>query len=147
MTGKGKVMDTNQPRVTDHHPTGREPLMSRTLQTRLRDEPDAPIRRILQIVAEMPEPPTSCRCMNPECDQPCHFPTRGSTGFRPQMFCSRSCRLAFDRSRQRLEDELSILDDVARTHPLTRRQRVDLQREIGLRRWALARYPQEWRQP
>ena len=119
--------------------------MSRTLQTRLRDEPAASIRRILQIIDEMPEQPTTYRCMNPTCDQQCEFPTRGSNGYRPQMFCSRTCRLAFDRSRKRLTDELEILDDIANTRTMTRRQRVDLQREIGLRRWALARYPQEWR--
>lgn len=48
---------------------------------------------------------------------------------------------------RRLNDELRILECVADTHAMTRRQRVDLKREIGLRRWALARYPQEWRQP
>lgn len=120
--------------------------MSRTLQTRLRDEPDATTRRILQILDELPEQATSYRCMNPTCDQQCAFPDRGSDGYRPQMFCSRTCRLTFDRARRRLNDELQILDDIAHTHTMTRRQRVDLQREIGLRRWALARYPQEWRQ-
>lgn len=121
--------------------------MSRSLQTRLRDAPDATIKRILQILEELPEPTTSYPCMNPQCDQLCTFPTRGSDGYRPQMFCSRACRLAFDRARQRLSDELQALEDIAETRPMTRRQRVDLQREIGLRRWALARYPQEWRQP
>lgn len=147
MTPQGKVIGTNQPGVTDHPSTSREPLMSRTLQTRLRDEPEATTKRILQILEELPEQPTVSPCLNPACDKQCRFPERGSDGYRPQMFCSRACRLTFDRVQRRLNDELQILENVATTRAMTRRQRVDLQREIGLRRWALARYPQEWRQP
>lgn len=120
--------------------------MSRSLPIRLRDEPDATMTRILQILRELPPQPALYPCMNPLCTKMCAYPERGTDGFRPQMFCSRACRLGFDRARHRLVSELDVLDDIAQTRQMTRRQRVDLQRQIGLRRWALARYPQEWRQ-
>lgn len=120
--------------------------MSRSLPTRLRDEPDASMTRILQILDDLHPQPTNYPCMNPLCEKMCAYPARGTDGYRPQMFCSRPCRLGFDRTRHRLVSELDVLEDIAQTRQMTRRQRVNLQRQIGLRRWALARYPQEWRQ-
>ncbi len=136
-------MDTNQHRrVSDQHPGRQDSIVIRSLRTRLDKEPEATPRRLLGILDELsPRPPDELPCLNPACDNVCQYPKRGSRGFRPSRFCSKACRATFDRTRARLSEELALLDDLAKTHSWSKREHLDLQRQISLRRWALARYP------
>jgi len=114
----------------------------RSLESLLSAEPHAPAERVITTIEDSPvQPPHACRCMNPECTELCRFPPKGSQGGRPQRFCSRSCRQTFDRVRARLLWEEEKLVAIAAREGTTKRQREALQREIGLRRWALMRYP------
>lgn len=138
-------MDTNQrARVSDQHPGRQDSIVNRSLRTRLTQEPNVTPRRLLGILGELsPQPPEELPCLNPECHKLCQYPQRGSRGYRPSRFCDKACRAKFERTRARLADELALIEEAAETHSWSKREHLDLQRQISLRRWALARYPAE----
>jgi len=112
-----------------------------TLQSALAREPEAATERILEIaegLSDLPKGPYPC--LNPKCRKNCAYPERGGQGHRPQRFCSRECRLKFERARARLVWEVDRLKELE-DGPLTTRQKVTLNREISRRQWALDRYP------
>jgi hypothetical protein len=112
-----------------------------TLQSALAKEPEAPLERILEIAEGLSDlPKGTYPCLNPRCQKPCAYPAKGSKGHRPQRFCSRECRLKFERARARLVWEVDRLTEL-RGGPLTTRQEIVLNREISRRQWALDRYP------
>lgn len=139
----GKLMETYQhARVSDQHPRSQETIVNRSLRTRLDDEPEATSRRVLDILDELsPQPPLTMRCLNPECQETCDYPARGSRGHRPSRFCSKTCRAGFGRTRARLSRELAILQNLATTRSWSKRELTDLQRQMSVRRWVLTRYP------
>ena len=138
-------MGSDHSEVPDQRPVSQDMIVNRSLPTRLGDEPDASSARVLDILKDElhPTPPEALPCLNPKCGDVCLYPPRGTRGHRPSRFCSRSCRDTFDRDRKRLVVELQVLDDLAKTMHWSKRQRVDLQRQISLRRWALTRYAVE----
>lgn len=112
-----------------------------TLQSALAREPEAATERILEIaegLSDLPKGPYPC--LNPKCRKNCAYPERGGQGHRPQRFCSRECRLKFERARARLVWEVDRLKEL-KDGPLTTRQQITLNREISRRQWALDRYP------
>lgn len=111
-----------------------------TLQSALAKEPEAPPERILEIAEGSSDlPKGSYPCLNPKCRKECTYPEGGGQGHRPPRFCSRECRLKFERARARLSWEVDRLRQL-KEQPLTSRQRVALNREISRRQWALDRY-------
>lgn len=85
-------------------------------------------------------PPESYPCVNPGCPNGCHWPSGPRRG-RPTRFCSRNCRQAFARTRERLVWELEALEGVLAASSPTVAQSRDLVRAVAHRRWALDRYP------
>lgn len=128
-----------------HAPDQRNPdkavTVPLTLQSALAMEPEASTERILEIaegLSDLPRGPYPC--LNPKCRKGCAYPERGGQGHRPQRFCSRECRLKFERARARLVWEVGRLKELE-NGPLTTRKKVTLNREISRRQWALDRYP------
>lgn len=136
-------MDTNQPhRVSDQRPISQDSFVNRTLRSRLDAEPEATSKRVLEILQDLsPQPPLRMPCLNPECEETCDYPSRGGRGHRPSRFCSKTCRASFDRTRARLAQELALLEDLAAKQSWSKRESIDLQRQMSVRRWALMRYP------
>lgn len=113
-----------------------------TLQSALAKEPDATLERILEIAEGLSDlPKDTYPCLNPKCRKPCAYPAKGSKGHRPQRFCSRECRLKFERAQARLAWEIRRLKKL-REQSITTRQEIALNREISRRQWALDRYPE-----
>lgn len=125
----------------DHRDEKRAVSVPTTLQSALTKESDATLERILQIAEGLSDlPKGTYPCLNPKCRNPCSYPAKGTRGHRPQRFCSRECRLKFERARARLEWEVKELTQLS-GKPLTTRQELALNREISRRQWALDRYP------
>lgn len=134
-------MGTPTPSATDHRHTKRASSVPTTLQSALAKEPQAPVERILEIAEGLRDlPQGTYPCLNPKCRKPCAYPGKGTRGHRPQRFCSRECRLKFERAQARLAWEVQRLQEL-RKRPMTTRQSVVLNREMSRRRWALERYP------
>jgi len=134
-------LGTPKPSATDHRHTKWAVSVPTTLQSALAKEPDTTFERIIQIAEGLSDlPKDTYPCLNPMCRKDCAYPERGGAGHRPKRFCSRECRLKFERARARLVwevDRLRGLED----QPLTTRQKITLNREISRRQWALDRYP------
>jgi len=134
-------LNTPTPSATDHRHTKRAGSVPTTLQSALAKEPDASIDRVLQIAEGLSDLPNGAYpCLNPKCRNPCTYPAKGTRGHRPQRFCSRECRLKFERAQSRLAWEVRRLEEL-RELPMTTRLGVLLNREISRRQWALDRYP------
>lgn len=86
----------------------------------------------------VPQPATQARCLNPTCDRLCTW--HGEKG-RPKKFCSDTCRQQHEKARQRLEEEIAIIDQVIE-NPRTRPgQRKALASHRAQRVFELARFP------
>lgn len=134
-------MGHQPPTASDQRDLNKAASVPLTLQSALAKEPEAPLERILEIAEGVSDlPKGTYPCLNPKCQKPCAYPAKGSKGHRPQRFCSRECRLKFERARARLVWEVRRLKDL-RDEPQTTRQEVMLNREISRRQWALDRYP------
>lgn len=84
--------------------------------------------------------PSGFRCLNPSCDRPEPIKWSESRG-RPRLFCSPSCRNAYDYERAELEKDLGVVEDALRHGGGTYRQRrsvVSARRRLEV---ALLRYP------
>lgn len=134
-------MDHQPPIASDQRDPNEAARVPLTLQSALAKEPLPPFERIIEIAEGLSDLPRGTYpCLNPTCQKPCAYPAKGSKGHRPQRFCSRECRLKFERARARLVWEIERLKDL-REEPLTTRQGIVLNREISRRQWALDRYP------
>lgn len=135
------MLSDQHPTASDQRDSNKAANLPSTLQSALAKEPEATPARIVEIAGGLSDLPSGpYPCLNPKCRNECSFPERGGDGHRPQRFCSRECRLKFDRARGRLSWEVNRLKEID-DPTLTARQRVALNREISRRQWALDRYP------
>lgn len=100
---------------------------------------EAPAPAVLEALKNcVPQPAMEARCLNPTCDQRC--PWHGEKG-RPKKFCSDTCRQQHETARQRLEEEISIIDQVMENPDTRPGQRKALASQRAHRVFELARYP------
>lgn len=83
------------------------------------------------------EGPHALPCLNPMCDQSCEWPSRG----RPKLFCSQRCKDRVVNERRRLIQEVELLEDFLATTEGDSVNHRRVRKELGRRRWELARYP------
>lgn len=133
-------MNGTNPTAPDQRDDRRDLQMTRSLETLMAAEPDAPVPRVLEMLDEcVPLEEKGYRCLNPTCTEFCAWPKMRGQG-RPKLFCSKTCRQQHDRVRDRLVAEVKDLEVVRARPGTTRRQGEELDSAIGQRRWALARY-------
>lgn len=108
-----------------------KPRVSTVLQ---RAAPGTSVSVLLDSAAS---PASRQACMYPDCRRKCTW----ETGGRPGVFCGASCRRNFASARRALLADLGALETLS--HPgMSFAERRALEQAIGLRRWALARYPE-----
>lgn len=108
-----------------------KPRVSTVVQ---REDPDTPVTVLLE---EAAAPEQRQRCMHPDCPRMCKW----ATGGRPGAFCRSECRRNFEASRRALHNDIESLTALLQ-RDLSYAERRALLHAIGLRRWALARYPE-----
>ena len=113
--------------------------LSTSIKRRGVDPSQAPAAELLEALkACVPQPAVEARCLNPTCDRRSVW--HGDKG-RPKKFCSDTCRQQHEKARQRLEEEIAIIDQVI-DNPATRPgQRRALASHRAHRVFELARYP------
>ena len=77
-------------------------------------------------------------CLHPACTEPCEW-TFGRG--RPQLFCSRLCRRRHMSARSQVLRDLRAIEEALDWRLCTLAEREQLQSELAIRRWVLARYP------
>lgn len=84
------------------------------------------------------QPPASrLPCLNPRCRRDCAW---SATEGRPQLFCSGSCRLAWNRERKRLMRDLGVLESACLDPKARQHELRALRSQVAHIRWALERY-------
>lgn len=92
---------------------------------------------VIDDLAACIQPAKKTRCLAPNCDQKCEWP---SSGGRPGRFCSRGCQERFDRDRGRLQEEVAAIHEALDAQP-DRTDRLYLEKQLSRRVWLLERYP------
>ncbi len=112
-----------------------EDLMSRRLNTLVPLE-RATLWEVAAACSKAPAGPTRMRCLNPECRKKIDRPAAG----RLPLFCSRSCREAFDYERGELLADIAVLKRALEVGQGSHLERRSVQVELANKRWCLQRY-------
>lgn len=110
-------------------------LMSRRLNTLVPLE-GATIQSVAAACPKAVASPLRMRCLNPECIKKIARPAAG----RLPLFCSRSCREAFDYERGELLADISVLNAAMQAGKGSHAERRIVQVELANKRWCLQRY-------
>ena len=110
-------------------------LMSRRLNTVVALE-RATLQEVAAACSKALSGPTRMRCLNPDCRKKIDRPAAG----RLPLFCSRSCREAFDYERAELLADIAVLNRALEVGQGSHLERRTVQIELANKRWCLQRY-------
>lgn len=113
--------------------------MTPSLATLIRTDPPTTLGDLIAREAAAVQATSSVRCANPECETG-EKVTFGDGRGRPKIYCCDSCRRSADHTRQRLEQDLAKLNELAASLEGSVRERRTVEGLIARRRWLLRSY-------
>lgn len=123
-------------RLTSAPGDARVPMPPRIHRILASSPPNVP--SAAELIPNARRTPLEQPCLNPRCQtgRTCSWPERG----RPASFCGMSCRVAYERERLELLQDIAALEKCLQSDQGTYRERRAVASELAKLKWNFRRY-------